>query len=86
MHLEGLGLLRSSSPSHSGGLSLLSSAADLALVQRQPIAASGRDERFAEPLIRNGGGIFAEDFDMAKALREYHARNREFPHIHKKDF
>lgn len=47
---------------------------DLSLVQKQPLAHKGLDERYAGSLF-NKSSIFAETFDMRKILAEYSGRN-----------
>ena len=47
---------------------------DLGVVQRQPLAHKGRDERFSGDIF-DQKSVFAESFDFAEVLMEYHKRN-----------
>ncbi len=73
VHLNGLAFVQggSAAPLAASGVDVVG---DLRIVQRQPIAHKGRDERFTAPVF-NASSVFAETFDFAAALRDYSRRN-----------
>eukprot|EP00093_Oithona_nana_P004002 04002.XXX_92781_91733_1 [CDS] Oithona nana genome sequencing. len=70
-HMQGLVVVATSTGLPTSGMDI---NGDLSLVQKQPLAHKGLDERYAGSLF-NKSSIFAETFDMRKILAEYSGRN-----------
>lgn len=77
MHINGVTHIHAASPLHGRGFSV---TGDLSIVQRQPLAHKGRDNRFAEPLF-DRTSVFPDTFDFKQLLRKYHERNGKLKHL-----
>ena len=71
VNMEGLAYVDITSGLPGSGIQFIG---DLNLVQKQPLAHKGRDDRYKKPIF-DGDTIFAEDFDFTKILMDYNYRN-----------
>lgn len=71
VQMQGLAYVNSMTSLASTGMSI---SGDLSLVQKQPLSHKGRDDRYKQPVF-DPNNVHAEDFQFAKILQSYGARN-----------